>query len=61
MVKNLLANAGHTGSIPGSGRPHRPVEERSPCAPTAEPVLWSPPATATGVEPHAASAKARRP
>ena len=38
MVKNLPANAGDTGSIPGQGTkiPHA-AKQLSPCAITAEP------------------------
>ena len=37
VVKNPPANAGDTGSIPGPGRSHMPVEQLSPCATTTEP------------------------
>ena len=36
MVKNLLGNAGDTGSIPGWGRFHMQL---SPCPTTTEPSL----------------------
>ena len=44
-VKNLPANAGDTGSIPGPGRSHmlqsipHAAERLSPCATTTEPAL----------------------
>ena len=38
-VKNPPANAGDTGSIPGLGRSHMPLEQLSPCATTTEPAL----------------------
>ena len=64
MVKNPPANAGDTGSIPGPGGSHMPrsnwadVEQLSSWATTAEPVLWSPHATAA--EAHAPGAGATR-
>ena len=36
VVKNLPANAGDTGSSPGPGRSHMPVEQLSLCATTTE-------------------------
>ena len=38
VVKNLPANAGGTGSIPGSGKIPHAEEQLSPCAPTTEPM-----------------------
>ena len=53
MVKNLPANAGDMGSIPGLGRSHVPWGNKG-CVPqlslyttTTEPVLWSPGAATT--------------
>ena len=40
VVKNLPANIGDTGLIPGPG-------QLSPCTKTTDPVLWSPEATTT--------------
>ena len=39
VVKNLPANAGDTGSSPGPGRSHMPMEQVSPCATTTDPAL----------------------
>ena len=39
VVKNPPANAGDTGSSPGSGRIPHAAEQLSPCATTTEPVL----------------------
>ena len=39
VVESLPANAGDTGSSPGLGRSHMPLEQLSPCATTTEPVL----------------------
>ena len=39
VVKNPPANAGDTGSIPGSGRSHMGAEQLSPCTTATEPVL----------------------
>ena len=47
MVKKPPTDAGGTSSIPGSGR-SQVAEQRSPCATTSEPVLWSPGAATTG-------------
>ena len=55
VVKNLTANAGDTGSVPGPGRTHRP---RSRQAGTPEPVLWSLGAATT--EPSAATTEPTR-
>ena len=38
VVKNLPANAGDTGSRPGSERSQHAVQQLSPCATTTEPV-----------------------
>ena len=63
MVKNLFANAGDMGSIPGLGRSHMPWSNyaRVPQLPSLrsrahEPQLLSPPATTT--EAHAPRAHA---
>ena len=43
MVKDLLANAGDTGSIPGPGRSHTPrAGQLSSCTATTEFTLQSP-------------------
>ena len=46
VVRNLPANAGDTGSIPGPGR-SRMLQQGSPSATTPEPVLSSPGTTTT--------------
>ena len=63
VVKNLPANAGDTGSIPGPGRSHMPWsnEARAPqllslCSRVHEPQLLSPCVTTT--EAHAPRARA---
>ena len=42
MVESLPANAGDTGSSPGLGRSHMPVEQLGPWATTTEPVRLEP-------------------
>ena len=42
VVKNLPANAGGTGSIPGSGKIPRATGELSPGAPATEPAHVEP-------------------
>ena len=37
LDKNLPANAGDMGLIPGTGRSHMPVGQLSPCTPATEP------------------------
>ena len=38
VVKNPLANAGDTGSIPGPWKIPHAMEQLSPCVPTTEPM-----------------------
>ena len=42
MDKNLLANAGDTGSIPSLGRFHMPWNDQSPCTTATELLPYSP-------------------
>ena len=42
VQKNLPANAGNTGSIPGLEKSQRAMGQLSPCATTTEPILESP-------------------
>ena len=39
MVKNLSANAGHSGSIPESGKIPHATEQLNPSTTTTEPVV----------------------